>query len=321
MISIAGLSYVWYHVWMNIEQTLGDEQVRELLSRGIAYDAPATLSRLMDKLGFSMKKRFGQNFMVSPHARAQIITLAGPVKDRVVWEIGPGFGALTNLLLGKAALVRAFEIDFGFIRVLRILFGDRPDFVLVEGDALRTWKPAWDEDAAQGGPAAIIGNLPYNVGSAIIADILEAGCIAPRMVFTVQKEVAERMASIPGNPDYSSFSIHCQARCRVSIEASLKPTCFWPQPEVNSAVVVLEPRKVSLPITNQELFGVLVRSSFAARRKTLENNCKSSSLAATVGMDRMTAGAESAGISLKARGETLSAEDFARWANAISATA
>lgn len=304
-----------------MEQTLTDEQLHDILSRGVAYDAPASLSRLMERLGFSMKKRFGQNFMVSPHARAQIVSLAGPLKEQIIWEIGPGFGALTSLMLGKAALVRAFEIDYGFIKVLKILFGDQPDFALVEGDALRTWKDAWDTDQAQGGPAAIIGNLPYNVGSAIIADMLEAGCIAPRMVFTVQKEVAQRMASAPGDSDYSSFSIHCQARCRVSIETSLKPSCFWPQPEVNSAVVLLEPRREALQISDQALFGVLVRSSFAARRKTLENNCKSSSLAASVGIERMSAGAQVAGVSLKARGETLSAEDFARWANAISALA
>jgi len=297
---------------------ISDDQLQALLANGISYDAPSELSRLLEKLGFSMKKRFGQNFMVSPHARAQIVALAGSLTGKTVWEIGPGLGALTSNLLGKAARVRAFEIDYGFIRILKMLWGSRPDFVLVEGDALKTWQGAWEQDMATGGVAAIIGNLPYNVGSAIIVDMLEAGCIAPRMVFTVQKEVAERMSSRPGDSDYSSFSIHCQARCTLTIEASLKPAAFWPQPDVNSAVVLLEPRRSALQITDQALFGTLVRSMFAARRKTLENNCKSSTLSVSVGMERIVTGAQAAGIDLRARGETLSPEDFARWANAIS---
>ncbi len=302
---------------MEKEAALSDELLAEALAAGINYDSPSDLSRLLDRLGFSMKKRFGQNFMISRDSRQRIATLGGNLAGKVVWEIGPGFGALTSHLLGKAALVRVFEIDYGFIRVLKILFGARPDFALVEGDALRTWKQAWQDDVVAGGPAAIIGNLPYNVGSAIIADMLEAGCLAPRMVFTVQKEVAERMAATPSDANYSSFSIHCQARCRVSVEGSLKPGCFYPQPEVNSAIVMLEPRETALPIKDQALFGILVRSMFAARRKTLENNVKNAKGLTPWGIDRVRAGAEAAGVDLKARGETLSAEDFARWANAI----
>lgn len=302
---------------MSTEHSTDDETLAASLAQGINYDSPADLSRLLDRLGFSMKKRFGQNFMVNRDSRQRIVSLAGMIGGAVVWEIGPGFGALTSHLVGKAALVRVFEIDHGFIRVLRQLFGGRSDFCLVEGDALKTWTGAWAEDAPLGGPAAIIGNLPYNVGSAIIADMLEAGCLAPRMVFTVQKEVAERMAAKPGDADYSSFSIHCQARCRVSIEGTLKPGCFYPQPEVTSAVVLLEPRQPALAIADQKLFGVLVRSMFAGRRKTLENNIKQATGLVPWGGDRIRAAAAEAGISLGLRAETLAPEDFARWANLV----
>jgi 16S rRNA (adenine1518-N6/adenine1519-N6)-dimethyltransferase len=303
-----------------METPLDDASLAALLAGGINYDSPVELSKLLDRLGFSMKKRFGQNFMVNRDSRQKIAALAGELPGRVVWEIGPGFGALTAHLLGKAARVRVFEIDHGFIRVLKCLHGGRSDFTLVEGDALKTWEAAWKEDQAQGGPAAIIGNLPYNVGSAIIADMLEAGCLAPRMVFTVQKEVAERMAAAPGDSDYSSFSIHCQARCRVSLEGTLKPGCFFPQPEVTSAVVLLEPRETALPIDNQALFGTLVRSMFAGRRKTLENNIKQAAGLASWGHDRIRAAAADTGIDLGRRAETLSPEDFARWANHVEAS-
>lgn len=279
----------------------------------IDYDSPAALSKLLDNLGFSMKKRFGQNFMTSPAARKQIAAAAGDISGKTVWEIGPGFGALSVELLGKAALLRVFEIDHGFARVLRDLFGSRTDFDLVEGDALKNWKSRWASDS----PAAVLGNLPYSVGSALIGQMLETRSIAPRMVFTVQKEVGERMVAAPDSDDYSSFSILCQAYCEVRIDGLLPPAAFYPRPEVTSAIVVLSPRHDTLDVTDPQLFTTLVRSAFASRRKTLENNVKASPLVKDFGVARLLDAARNAGIDTKARGETLSAEQYASWAAAI----
>lgn len=265
----------------------------------------------MDAQGLAMSKRFGQNFLINPHAREEILALLQPEAGQVLWEVGPGLGALTHHLVGKVALLKVFEIDRGFIRILQTLYGHRPDFMMVEGDALKTARAHWNPGVPEGQPARIFGNLPYNAASSFIMDCLEGERRVP-MVYTVQKEAAARMAAPAGDSQYSSFSVQCQARFRVEIATTLGPSLFWPAPEVQSAVVTMSPRNdVGLP---RRYFGGLVRSAFLSRRKTLLNNLKASSLWQEPGAQALLDGARDCGIELSLRAERIEADAWLAWA-------
>ena len=209
-----------------------------------------------------MQKKFGQNFLINPATRQALAEALVCEAEDEVWEIGPGFGAMTALLLEKGLTVRAFEIDAGFIRVLKQIFADNKNFNLVEGDVLKTWR-------AQRPAQFLLGNLPYNIAAALIAELTENGRIFTRMVVTVQKEVALRMLASAGSPDYSSFSVLCASVYRVKPLMTISPSSFYPQPNVDSMGVLLESKNAG---SYPPVFYPLVRALFASRRKTIKNN-------------------------------------------------
>ncbi|MFZ4618023.1 MAG: 16S rRNA (adenine(1518)-N(6)/adenine(1519)-N(6))-dimethyltransferase RsmA [Rectinemataceae bacterium] len=268
------------------------------------YDSPLSLSRLLDFEGLAMSKRFGQNFLVNPGARAKILAELGAVSGERIWEIGPGIGAMTAMALDAGLGVTAFEIDHGFSRLLCRVFGQVEGFRLVEGDFLDTWKA---EREVAGLPSVVFGNLPYNAAAAIIAALLEGGVLARRMVFTVQKEAARRMVSKPGTEDYSSFTVLCASVCRVRHAFDLAGGSFWPAPRVTSSVVVMESRPDPVLPQERRAFSRFVRSAFASRRKTLRNNLEASGHPG----DRVTALLEEFGIDRSIRAEALSPESLA----------
>jgi 16S rRNA (adenine1518-N6/adenine1519-N6)-dimethyltransferase len=234
----------------------------------ISYDSPSFLKDFLESKGLAMSKRFGQNFLVDRNARQKLVAAIGAGEGVPIWEIGPGIGSVTSLLLEAGHGVTAFEIDHGFARVLQELFGSSKGFSLVEGDFVKTWKQA----LSSGRPEIIFGNLPYNAALAIIADLLEHPWVPPRIVFTVQKEAARRIAAGPGTKDYSAFSVLCSSVCRTTILYDIGPAAFWPQPKVTSSVILLEPRSVPIAGDDRLGFSRFVRSGFASRRKTLRNN-------------------------------------------------
>jgi len=235
------------------------------------YDSEKALAALLETEGLAMTKNFGQNFLISASARRKIVEAiaVGPA-DRV-WEIGPGLGSLTADVLRTGASVTAFEIDHGFCRILREqAFSGHAAFTLIEGDFLKTWE---GEFSRNGVPEVICGNLPYNVGSICIARLIEGGCVPHRMVFTLQKEVAERLAATVGSKSWSTLSILTQLDYRVGKLFSIGPGSFFPPPNVESAVVLLSKREV--PQVDEGLrksFLRLVDDIFTQRRKTVRNN-------------------------------------------------
>ncbi|HUX36292.1 MAG TPA: 16S rRNA (adenine(1518)-N(6)/adenine(1519)-N(6))-dimethyltransferase RsmA [Rectinemataceae bacterium] len=235
------------------------------------YDSPSALSRLLDTEGLAMSKRFGQNFLVNRGAREKIVATLGAKAGERVWEIGPGIGSMTAMLLDAGLDLTAFEIDHGFARLLGRAFGEEPRFRLVEGDFLDTWK---GELSSRGLPDFVFGNLPYNAAAAIIAAILESGSAVKRMVFTVQREAAQRMVAKPDSKDYSSFTVLCASTSAVRLAFDLGGGSFWPQPRVTSSVVILEALPKPLVPGDRLGFSRFVRQAFSSRRKTLRNNLK-----------------------------------------------
>jgi len=269
----------------------------------IAYDSPAAIRTFLEAEGLAMSKRFGQNFLVDRNAREKLCAAIGAAEPCHIWEIGPGIGSITSLLLEKGHRVTAFEIDHGFARILRELFGDNPRFTLVEGDVLKTWQGQF----AAGLPDIIFGNLPYNVALAIVGDLLEAGCVPSKMVFTVQKEAAQRIIASPGSKDYSSFSVLCASVCKGKILYDIGASAFWPRPRVTSSVIAMAPRPDPVAASDREGFSRFVRGAFASRRKTLRNNLAALDARLAAGLGAALA---ERGIAEDIRAEALSPEQL-----------
>jgi len=228
----------------------------------INYNSPLSLRSFLEQEGLGMQKKFGQNFLINQRIRETLADSLGAEKGSEVWEIGPGLGAMTEILLNRELNVKAFEIDAGFIRVLKNIFSGRENFQLIEGDVMKTWPEQPPSDF-------LFGNLPYNIAAALIADLIEKERVFSRMIITVQKETAQRMIAAPGTKDYSSFTVLCASVYSVKPVVLIKPEAFYPQPNVDSMGVLLENK--NLPCY-PKIFYPLVRSLFASRRKTIKNN-------------------------------------------------
>ena len=263
------------------------------------YSSISEISSILSSHGLAMSKKFGQNFLISPDARDRIVSLIKPEKGMDIWEIGPGLGAITHLLIRSGASVTAFEIDHGFASILRDeAFADE-DFTLVEGDALDTLF------GMEMVPDRVVGNLPYNVGSQIIGRMIERSVLPQMMVFTLQKEVGERMTSGPGDEEYSSFSILTQIDYDNAIAFTIGPGSFYPAPNVESAVVLMRRKEKSLvDASDRDLFIRMVRALFAKRRKTIRNNLLTSQFAA-IGKECIERAFAEAGLTGSERAEVL----------------
>ena len=221
---------------------------------------------------------------------------------------------MTSLLLEQQALLTAFEIDLGFIRLLKSYFGAYGTFTLIEGDVLKTWKAEYEKNA----PAAFFGNLPYNIAAKLIAATIEESCLFERMVVTVQKEVALRMTARPGSADYSSFSVLCQWAYAIQPIRDIAPAAFWPKPAVYSRALLCKKNDPPLPVKNKALFFRLVRSLFSARRKTVKNNL--SAFLAASGKKTLCAEMllKTAQLDPHTRAETLEVYDFIRLSDILA---
>ena len=260
------------------------------------YSSINEISAVLSENGLAMTKKFGQNFLINPEARARIVSAAMVSPGMDVWEIGPGLGAITHLLLKAGVAVKAFEIDHGFASVLRDKAFPDEDFTLIEGDALETlFSIPFDADR-------VMGNLPYNVGSEIIARLIERRCLPPMMVFTLQKEVALRMMAKPGSEDYSSFSVLTQLDYDNTVPFTIKAGSFFPAPRVDSAVIVMRRKESYVDDDERDGFLAFIRVLFSQRRKTIRNNILSST---QFSRDSMEAAFASAGLTGGERAEVL----------------
>ena len=236
------------------------------------YNSPAELKNILEQNGFSMQKKFGQNFLINADARSRLIDALDINENSKVWEVGPGLGSMTSEILERGADLTVFEIDRGFAGLIAQFFkgfSAKDKFRIVEGDVLKTWKKQLEATAL---PDRFFGNLPYNIAATIIADTIENNIRFEKGVFTVQKEVAMRMAAKPGTEDYSSFSVLCQWAYDVKPLMDLTGGNFWPKPNVDSRAVLMT-KKADFPgCQNPQLFVKMQRALFSSRRKTIRNN-------------------------------------------------
>lgn len=210
------------------------------------------------------KKSLGQHFLTDPRILDRIRRALPAKAGARVLEIGPGKGALTRELLAAGFRLTAIERDRDLVPLLRARF---PDLNLVEGDALDVDWPA--AVAAPGEPWFLIGNIPYNITSPLIDRALEATPGPEAIVYLVQKEVALRLAALPGTEDYGALTVGVQASARVERLFTVPAGAFLPPPRVDSAVVRIVPRPPDERPPDVRRFRRIVVGLFGARRKQL----------------------------------------------------
>lgn len=210
------------------------------------------------------KKSLGQHHLRSGELCRPLVEFLAPAGRRVV-EIGPGAGALTGELLAAGARVLALEVDPGWAGVLRSRLRE-PRLTIVLMDALDF---AFDRLAAG---SLVAGNLPYQIGTALVERVLAAGARIERAAFLLQREVVDRLAAGPGDAAYGALSVLTQARAEVRRLGRVRPGSFVPPPRVESAFVGLRARTPAVPAEDWPAFERLVRDAFAQRRKSLANS-------------------------------------------------
>ena len=270
----------------------------------INYNSATGLRAFLDENGLGMRKKFGQNFLINPGVRKTLVEALRAPAGEAVWEIGPGLGAMTRLLLDSGLNVCAFEIDPGFAKILREFFAGDSGFSLIEGDVLKNWH---DRPPAP----YLLGNLPYNIAATLLADLTENGCYFKRMVVTVQREVALRMTAAVGTKNYSSFSVLCSMAYKVKPLTVIKSASFYPRPNVDSQGVLLELREDTCSQNLPSCFYPLLRRLFSSRRKTIKNNLEEFLSSFSGKPDPIAAGVlEISAVNGRLRPENLSYEDF-----------
>lgn len=250
------------------------------------------------------RKRFGQHFLKDARVLDAIADALGPLESRTVIEIGPGRGALTDRLVERAARVIAVEVDRDLVAHLRARYAEKKHVEIVEADVLNT-----SLSELAGGPYVLAGNVPYYITTPIIFHALES----PRpdvAVYLVQKEVADRLASPPGDKTYGALSVNVQAVANVELLRRVQPGAFNPPPTVDSAVIRVVPTSTPAIAPEWESrFRGFVQAAFGLRRKQLVRVVRT-----VASLDAETASAviASCGLTNDLRPEVLAPSDFAR---------
>ncbi len=228
--------------------------------------------------------KLGQNFLADPAAAARIVDALGDVSTRTVIEIGPGKGALTEVLSSRTPRLIAIELDRVLAAQLRMKFATRHNVEIVEGDALavdyaslvlRTPGPLRQMRPPTSERARVVGNIPYYITSDLLLRLFDFHEYFDQIVVMLQKEVADRVAARPGSRDYGLLSATTQLFARPEALFGLPPGAFSPPPSVHSAVVrlTIEPKAERLGVPAEEFVDFL-KLSFGQKRKTLANNLK-----------------------------------------------
>lgn len=264
----------------------------------------------------SQKPKLGQHFLADGKAAEKIVDALGDIAGSLVVEIGPGRAALTSILLRKASRVIAIELDRMLATELRVKYSREPKLEVLEGDVLRidfrtvlrrTIGPLDDLRPEKPQRARVVGNLPYYITSDILLHLFDFHDQFDVIVIMVQREVADRLAAVPGSRDYGLLSTTAQLYAQVENLFTLPPGAFVPPPKVHSSVLRLRiaPRFEDLGV-DVKTFIPFLKLAFAMKRKTLMNNLKRQ-----YKEEQIRAALAHAGVQLDARAEALSLEKMA----------
>jgi 16S rRNA (adenine1518-N6/adenine1519-N6)-dimethyltransferase len=278
---------------------------------------------IMEKYGIHTKKSFGQNFLTDLNVLNNIVTAANITKDDNVIEIGPGIGALTEQLAQAAGEVLALEIDADLIPVLDEVLAPYDNVTVLNQDVLEANLPALIQEQFTDPtkPVKVVANLPYYITSPILMNLLASPVDWAAICVMMQKEVAQRLTAAPGTKQYGALTLAIEYQMDAKIAFDVSRRVFVPSPNVDSAIVVLTPRKQPLavqPFDKQKLFG-FIRGCFAHRRKSLWNNLQGVIGKQPATKDKMATVLDELGISPQIRPERLTLDQFIALANALHA--
>ena len=242
-------------------------------------------------------KRFGQNYLHDKNIIKKIVSEINPQPDDTIAEIGPGRGALTELIYGKAKKIIAVEID---TRVIEDLQSKFPDLRLIQKDFLKVdISTIIDSNKKK---LRVIGNIPYNLTSSIIFKTIRNAELIEDAILMVQNEVAKRMTAKKGSKDYGILTILLNYFTDTQVCFKVSPNAFYPKPKVTSAIVHLRLKELTISKNKREMFINVVKACFGNRRKTLKNSLSNSIFRELNFSD--------SGIDLSLRAEQLDVKDF-----------
>lgn len=271
---------------------------------------------------FRAKKRFGQNFLTDRRILEAIVTAADLKPEDKVLEIGPGQGALTRELAKRAGEVVAVEVDRDLQPILAPLQAEFPNLRILWNDFL---KLSWEEMGLPESGTKVVANIPYYITTPILLKLLHEEEVSTRPFFEqsgrvsdillmVQAEVADRLSAKPATKDYGAITVFAQYAAEISTVVKVPRSAFKPAPNVDSKVIRLCPRSEPVvDVQDPRVFFKVVRAAFNQRRKTLLN-----ALSAVFDKDRLRQAEAATGLDLSRRGETLTMDEFAQLANALS---
>ena len=239
------------------------------------------LTRRFKEVGLNPNSRHGQNFLIDLNLIELLAKSAKLTPDDVVLEIGTGTGSLTGLLATDAAQVVTVEIDGYLYQMAREELEEFDNVTMLHQDALKN-KNRFDPrvmeaiqramDKVDGSVFKLAANLPYNVATPIISNLLRCEIVPASMTVTIQKELADRILAEPNSKDYGALSVWIQSLCDIELVRVMSPKVFWPRPKVESAILHIEHRPDKRArIADTEFFHQFVRSMFFHRRKFLRS--------------------------------------------------
>ena len=260
------------------------------------------------------RQSLGQNFIYDEDLLAALTEAAGVTDSEDVLEIGPGCGSLTKHLCRAARKVLSVELDERLIPLLQAFLADEKNWNVVQGDIMAVNLP--EITAGLRTPFAVVANIPYYITTPLIQRLLTSGMQISRLALMVQKEVAEKILSAPGDEGWGPLAVRCRYMCDPYLAMEVPAACFTPPPKVDSAFIVLPLReKPAVEVKDEEMFFRVVSAAFALRRKTMVNN-----LCATFRAERAQAvqWMADAGLDERVRGERLTLEELARLSDVMA---
>ncbi len=280
--------------------------------------SPRVIKEILSEYEFRFSKSLGQNFLIDEGALAGILSGADISEDDCVLEIGPGFGTLTQRLCGAAKKVVCVEIDKTVIPILEENLKDFDNFEIINDDIMKIGVKSLVEEKFGTENVKVAANLPYYITTPIIMMLLESKVKFKSITVMVQKEVAKRLCASEGTKDFGAISLAVQYFCSANYLFDVPNTSFMPPPKVTSTVVRLDLLdKPRVSVKKEEMFFKTVKASFAQRRKTLLNALSNAGFSG-FSKAEISEILKNIGIDEKRRGETLSIDEFARLADALT---
>ena len=260
------------------------------------------------------KQGLGQNFIYDDALLQALVAASGVTEQDDVLEIGPGSGSITAHLCDAAHHVLSVELDERLIPLLEAFLREKSNFTLVQGDVLSLNLREVTSPLQK--PISVVANIPYYITTPLITLLLSCGVPIRRMALMVQKEVADKLLSAPGEEGWGMLAVRAQYFCEPELAMDVPAACFTPPPKVDSAFVLLHMRdKPAVAVRSEEDFFRVAGAAFALRRKTMTNN-----LCATFRMTREQAVGimQAAGLDERVRGEKLTLQQLADLSDAYT---